>query len=390
MIQRQRAKELIELVAEMPCVAIVGPRQVGKTTLVKNIDWNNNRKIIYLDLESNQDKNRLQDAELYLSERQYDTIIIDEIQRMPELFPLLRSLIDRHRVAGRFVLLGSASPDLLQRSSESLAGRISYLELHTLHWGEVGSTVSYQQHWLRGGFPNMLLANTDRAFTRRMNDFIVTYIERELPLLGLSVTPNVIRNLFTMLIGVHGNLLNVSDLSRSLGLSVTTINRYLDFLENAFIIRRLQPYFTNIAKRVIKTPKLYIRDSGLLHTLAGIGDVEALMGSLYVGNSWEGYVIQQIIAQITFDVYPFFYRTGDGSEIDMVLVRGGMPIFGIEIKFTNAPQLSKGNYIAAQDLGNIPILVITPSAEDFRLSDSITICNINTMSKYLKDKNMIE
>ena len=293
----------------------------------------------------------MQDAELYLSERQDRLIILDEIQRMPQLFPLLRSLVDRHRVAGRFLLLGSASPQLLQQSSESLAGRIAYVELQPLNWPEVQEQVSYRQHWLRGGYPDMLLAPTDRLANRRMTDFIQTYVERDLPALGLGASPMRVRTLLSMLVSVHAGPLNLSDLARSLSLSVPTIQHYLDFLENAFLIRRLAPYYVNVGKRLVKTPKLYLRDSGMLHSLAAIETSEALAGSLYVGGSWEGYVVQQLMARLTYNTRAYYYRTADGSELDMVLVRGDTPVVGIEIKYTNAPSLSRGNYIAGQDLG---------------------------------------
>lgn len=389
MIERFLTSEILEQVADMPAIALLGPRQVGKTTLIKFLESRISKNVIYLDLESNQDRNRLQDAELYLSERQNDLMVIDEVQRMPELFPLLRSLIDRYRVPSRFILLGSASPELLQKSSESLAGRITYLELQPLHWGEIASTISYQQHWLRGGYPEMLLANSDKSSNRRMNDFISTYIERDLPLLGLAVSPLIIRNLFAMLISVHGNVLNMADLSRSLSLSGPTVSRYLDFLENAFIIRRLQPYYVNINKRLTKLPKLFIRDSGMFHALADITTYESLTGNLLVGSSWEGYVIQQIIAQLPYNIRPYFYRTADGSELDLLLVRGGLPILGIEIKYSNSPKLSRGNHIASEDLGNIPLLVVTPSASDYKMTENVEVCSLQTLNSYLMSRNLI-
>jgi uncharacterized protein len=217
-----------------------------------------------------------------------------------------------------------------------------------------------------------------------MNDFISTYIERDLPLLGMPASSVVIRNLFSMLISIHGNLLNTTDLSRSLALSNTTVSRYLDFLENAFIIRRLQPYYVNINKRLTKSPKLFIRDSGMFHALADITDNEALVGSLLVGSSWEGYVIQQIIAQLSYNIRPYFYRTADGSELDLVLVRGGNPVLGIEIKYSNSPKLSRGNYIASQDLGHIPLLVITPSATDYKMAENVEVCSLQTLNQHLR------
>lgn len=385
MLTRHLFPELLERLSDMPAVAVLGPRQVGKTTLVQALESRVSKEVIYLDLESPQHRNRLQDPELYLSERQDALVVLDEIQRLPELFPLLRSAIDRHRVSGRFVLSGSASPELLQKSSESLAGRISYLELQPLHWGEVADHAPYQQHWLRGGFPDMLLADSDRAANRRMNDFITTYVERDLPMLGLSASPNVVRNLLSILVGVHANLLNISELSRSLGMSVTAVSRYLDFLENAFLIRRLHPWYLNIKKRIVKSPKLYIRDSGMLHALADLADRESLAGSLWVGGSWEGYVVQQIIAQLGHNVRPYFYRTADGSELDLVLVRGVAPVLGIEIKYSNTPKLSAGNLIAAQDLGGIPLLVVTPSAGDYKLSPTVQVCELQSLKEHLRD-----
>ena len=383
MINRTLSTDLIDLVKDRPAVALLGPRQVGKTTLVRTLTSPFTPEPVYLDLESLEDLNRLQDPELYLSERQDKLVIIDEIQRMPQLFPLLRSLIDRHRVAGRFILLGSASPQLLQQSSESLAGRIAYLELQPLTWLEVRAQISYQQHWLRGGYPDMLLATNDRSASRRMNDFIQTYVERDLPSLGLGASPARVRTLLSMLVSVHANQLNTSELARSLGLSVPTIQHYLDFLEHASLIRRLSPYFVNIGKRLVKAPKLYLRDSGMFHALSAIQTTETLSGSLYVGSSWEGYVIQQVVANLSYDTQPYYYRTADGSELDLVLVRGGQPVVAIEIKYTNAPVLSRGNYIASRDLGTIQLLVVTPSAQDFRPDAQTQVCSVATLWQYL-------
>lgn len=389
MFERLLAKELVELVKDRPAIALVGPRQVGKTTLVQTLASQIRPESVYLDLESLEDLNRLRDPELYLSERQDKLVIIDEVQRMPQLFPLLRSLIDRHRVPGRFILLGSASPQLLQQSSESLAGRIAYIELQPLTWLEVREQIPYQQHWLRGGYPDMLLATSDRSASRRMNDFIQTYVERDLPGLGLGAPPTRVRILLSMLVSVHANQLNTSALARSLGLSVPTIQHYLDFLEQAFLIRRLSPYFVNIGKRLIKAPKLYLRDSGMFHALAAIQTTEILSGSLYVGSSWEGYVVQQVVANLAYDTQPYYYRTADGSELDLLLVRGGQPVVGIEIKYTNAPVLSRGNYIASRDLGTIPLLVVTPSAQDFRIDAHAQICSIATLWQHLIPYNVL-
>ncbi|SDE62869.1 hypothetical protein SAMN04487996_10662 [Dyadobacter soli] len=384
MFPRTIEKEIIELISDTPVIALLGPRQVGKTTLVKQLATQFPHPSIYLDLESDTDLNRLRDAELYLGEREESTIIIDEIQRMPSLFPLLRSLIDKKRMPGRFVLLGSASPDLLKNSSETLAGRISYLELHPLTLEEVKEQISYREHWLRGGFPDVLQAASDNAAFRKMGDFISTYLERDLPLMGIPASPRDMRLLMNMLVSVHGSLLNVSQLANSLKMSVPTVQNYLGYLENAFLIRRLQPWFVNISKRLVKTPKLYIRDSGMLHSLAGITDSEELAGNILLGNSWEGYVIQQVIAGLPYNIQPYFYRTQDGAELDLVLVKGNNVKVAIEIKYTNSPVLSRGNTLAQEDLGSPPLLVVTPSAEDYNMRENVLVCNIGTLAGHLE------
>ncbi|MCE7063076.1 ATP-binding protein [Dyadobacter sp. CY343] len=385
MFSRVIEEEFLEQLSDNPAVALLGPRQVGKTTLIKSFLDQFGKPSIYLDLESNADLIRLQDAELYLDERRESIIILDEIQRMPSLFPLMRSLIDRNRVPGRFILLGSASPDLLKNSSETLAGRIAFLELHPLLLEEVKNEISYAVHWLRGGYPAMLQAATDRSSARKMADFISSYIERDLPLLGIPGNPVNVRLLVNMLVSVHGGLLNVSQLANSLKMSVPTIQTYLDYLENAFLIRRLLPWHVNVSKRLVKTPKIYIRDSGMLHSLAGITGMEDLTGNIIVGSSWEGYVIQQVIAALPFNVKPYFYRTQDGAELDLVLVKGSNVKLAIEVKYTNSPTLSRGNSVAQQDLGNPLLLIVTPSAEDFRLKENIQVCSISTISNYLKE-----
>jgi len=384
MFPRIIEKEILEIASDTPAIALLGPRQVGKTTLVKQLATQFPYPSLYLDLESDSDLNRLQDAELYLGEREESTIIIDEIQRMPSLFPLLRSLIDKKRIPGRFVLLGSASPDLLKNSSETLAGRISYLELHPLTIEEVKEQVSYREHWLRGGFPDVLQATSDNSAFRKMGDFVSTYLERDLPLLGIPANPRDMRLLMNMLVSVHGSLLNVSQLANSLNMSVPTVQNYLGYLENAFLIRRLQPWFVNISKRLVKTPKLYIRDSGMLHSLAGITNSEELAGNILLGNSWEGYVIQQVIAGLPYNIHPYFYRTQDGAELDLILVKGNNVRVVIEIKYTNSPVLSRGNTLAQEDLGSPPLLVVTPSAEDLNLRENVTVCNIGTLAGHLK------
>jgi predicted AAA+ superfamily ATPase len=288
------------------------------------------------------------------------------------------------------MLLGSASPELLAKSSETLAGRISYIEVNPFIYPEVSGSYSFQQLWLRGGFPTMLMTQSEEVSFANRLDFIQTYLERELPLLGLSVSPIMLRNLLRMISHVHGNIINYSDLSKSLGIDVNTVKRYLDFFENSFLIRRLQPYFVNISKRLVKSPKVYIRDSGLLHAVVGIENEEDLEGYIGKGNSWEGFVIQQIIAQLKPSVYPYYYRTQDGSELDLVLVKGLSPVLGIEIKYANAPKITKGTTVASQDLGTLPVLVVTPFAtEDYELSPTTKVTDFKRLFTHLSQMKLI-
>ncbi len=361
--------------SETPVVALTGPRQVGKTTLAKYILNSLEETAIYLDLESDEDLNKLSDPERYLIAREDKLVAIDEVQRMPELFPVLRSVIDRKRVNGRFMLLGSASPELLAKSAETLAGRIAYIEVNPFNYEEVRGVVSWQKLWLRGGYPDPLLHGTDTASFANRTDLIKTYLERDLPMLGLpSGSVPLSRNLLRMLGHMHGNLLQYSELSRSLGAHINTIKNIIGYFENAFLIRLLQPWHFNISKRLVKSPKVFIRDSGIFHALSGIENEEELEGFSQKGASWEGFVIQQIISVLKPAMECYFYRTQDGSELDLLLVKGSRPVLGIEIKSTNAPKLNRGNTIAAEDLGAIPLLIVTPSvSEDYELKQGQTV-----------------
>lgn len=384
------SNRVLERIENLPAVALLGPRQVGKTTLAKQLQKEIKKDSIYLDLESQEDVNKLTNLEGYLLQREDKLVIIDEVQRMPELFPVLRSVIDRNRSNTRFMLLGSASPELLAKSSETLAGRISYIEVHPFVYTEVAETYTFQTLWLRGGFPTMLMTKSEEISFENRIDFIQTYLERELPLLGLSVSPVMLRNLLRMIAHAHGQILNYSDISKSLGIDVNTVKRYLDYFENSFLIRRLQPYYVNIAKRLVKSPKIYIRDSGLLHAVVDVENEEDLEGYIGKGNSWEGFVIQQIIALLRPNVHPYFYRTQDGSELDLVLVKGTTPVLGIEIKYADAPKITKGTTVASQDLGNIPVLVVTPMArEDYELSQWITVTNFERLFSRLGQLKLI-
>ncbi len=385
-IHRIITSRILDKLKHTPAVALLGPRQVGKTTLVKEIAPLIGLDTIYLDLESFADLNKLTDPEHYFLQRKDKLIIIDEVQRMPELFPLFRSVIDNERHPSRFLLLGSASPEILAKSSETLAGRISYLEMHPFNLVETGNTYTQEQLWLRGGFPEMFLSASDAESFEKRLDFIQTYIERELPLLGLKAAPATSRNLLRMLTGIHGNLINYSMLSNSLGIDNNSIKRIIDLYEDAFLIRRLQPFYINITKRLVKTPKLFIRDSGLFHALAGIENMEELEGYAGKGNSWEGFVIQQIISLLKPAISPFFYRTQDGVELDLLLVKGNHPIIGIEVKYSNAPKITKGTTIASKDFNDLPIWIVTPGIdENYTINQHISVTGLRGILSVLKE-----
>jgi hypothetical protein len=357
-------------------VGITGPRQAGKTTLAKNIVKSLEKPAVYLDLELPSDLNRLRNAELFLKENEEKLVIIDEVQRKPELFPLLRALVDQNRIPARFLILGSASPELLRQSSETLAGRVSYLELTPFHFRELPDP-DLKKHWLRGGFPPALFSESDETAFLWIQDFITTFIERDLPQFGLNAPSQTLRTLLQMLTGVHGNLLNQSTLANSLGLTVPTVKRYLSYLENAYFIRFLSPWHVNIGKRLVKTPKAYFRDSGVLHQLANIANTSDLIGNQLAGASWEGYVVQQVIANLSQNQLPYFYRTKDGSELDLILVKANQPTMAIEIKMSSNPTLSRGTRIAHEDIGRPPLYIVTPhDGGDYPLDENTRVCGL--------------
>ncbi|MFQ5641909.1 MAG: ATP-binding protein [bacterium] len=321
-IQRKITSELLEWVDQFPVVGVIGPRQVGKTTLAKHLMKHVRKECIYLDLEFPEDQSKLSDPELYLEQHRDKCLLLDEIQKLPDLFPVLRGLIDRHKVSGCFIILGSASPELLKQSSETLAGRIAYKELTPFNLAEISSREKMRLHWFRGGFPPAILARTEKYYRTWMRNFIQTYLERDLPMLGLSANPVLMRRLWTMLAHFHGGIWNASTFARSLGITGPPVNRYLKFLEAAFIIHRLPPFSPNLKKRLVKSPKIYLRDSGILHYLAGIADFETLQSHVLIGHSWEGYVIEQIRQVLPEEISLCYYRTQNGTESDLVLVRG--------------------------------------------------------------------
>jgi predicted AAA+ superfamily ATPase len=377
MIKRIAENKVLSLIRKFPAVGIIGPRQSGKTTLAKIIAKKIKKHTVYLDLENPDDLLKLQNPAIFLEENSDKLVVLDEIQIMPELFPLLRSHIDKKRTAGRFLLLGSASPNLVKGSSESLAGRIAYIELSPFNLIEIFRNDVLYKHWFRGGFPLSYLAKNDNDSNLWLNNFIRTYIERDFRNMGLDINSSVSRKLLTMLSHYNGKILNMSDLSTALGLTVPTIKRYLDFLESAFLLRHLQPFYINIGKRLVKSPKIYLRDSGMLHRLSGINKFSSLMGNPLIGYSWEGYVIEQIFQLLNEDLSMYYYRTHKGTEADIVFVKSNIPIAIAEIKYSPNPQDVDGLKKSIADLKTKINFIITPNSDDYVSDVNIRVCNLS-------------
>lgn len=379
MIKRKIEETLLKLLKQFPAVGLVGPRQCGKTTLAKQIQSKLKRQALYLDLESPADLRKFNDTELFLMQNIESNMIIDEVQRMPELFPILRSVIDRKKKAGRYFLLGSASPELVKDASESLAGRIYYVEANPFNLMELPQKATMpQKHWFRGGFPDAYLAKSEEAWFFWMDGFSKTFIERDLNFLfGTTFSTQVMFKLWRMLAHHHSGIWNANSFSKGLDVSPTTVNRYLDYLEGAFMVRKLMPYSINTKKRLVKSPKVFIRDSGLLHYLLDIQHSKDLILHPVVGHSWEGYVIEQIIQLLPRTIQAFYYRTHDGSEMDLVLVKGIKPIACIEIKFSTAPSVSRGMKESIKDLGCKQSYVVIPESDpSFLLEKGIKVVGL--------------
>ena len=385
MIQRQLQKEILRLMKQFPAVAILGARQVGKTTLAKEIAATQKRPTLYLDLENPLDARRLLDPYTFLTANKNCCIIIDEVQTIPTLFAVLRSVIDNDRRNGRFILLGSASPQLVKGVSESLAGRIAYRELAPINLLELPEKISKERHWLRGGFPTPLQVRTDKMATEWMSGFIRSYVERDLNMLfNISLTSNILSRLLSMLAHINGGTWNAEEIARSLGITAPTVNKYVDFLQGAFLVNKLSPFHTNSKKRLVKAPKIYIRDSGMLHQLSNVHSMISLRGHPVIGSSWEGYVVEQIQRLKPHDVEMFYYRTQTGAECDIVLVRGVQAIAAIEVKLNNAPTISRGNLQSIIDLKTKKNFIVVPDVDDYKTKENILICNIHSfLQKHL-------
>lgn len=363
-----------------PVVGILGPRQVGKTTLAKMIMGRTKKAVIYLDLELPSDLNKLREPELYLDRLADMLVIIDEIQRMPSLFPLLRALVDRKKTAGRFLILGSASPELIRHSSESLAGRIIYHELSPFTFREIDSG-NIQKLWLRGGYPPSCLSKSnDDSFTWR-EAFIKTYLEMDIPQLGIRIPAQQLKRFWTMIAHSHGQLWNASKIAGSLGISAPTVKHYLDILEETFIVRQIQPYHSNIKKRLVKSPRIYIRDSGMLHALLNIRTLEELYGHPSLGSSWEGFIVEQIVRLLPGRRQVFFYRTGAGAEIDLVLFDGRHKPAAIEIKHSMSPKVERGFWNAYEDLSCRKGYLVYPGTEAYPVGKNVFTLPVKDLEK---------
>ena len=366
-----------------PVVALLGPRQCGKSTLaLHSVDGHDD--FLYLDLERPADLRKLEDPELFFQANPGQRFCLDEIPRRPDLFPILRGLVDRDRQPGKWLLLGSASRDLIQQSSETLAGRIGYLELTPFFQEELTAELDLDlhRHWLRGGFPLSLFQENDRFSYVWRESFIRTFIERDLPQLGGLISAGLIRRLLTMLAHNQGQLLNSSKLGSALGVSHNTVRNYIDLLEQAFIVRSLPPFLPNLNKRLTKSPKIYLRDSGLLHSLLEIDTFNRLLGHPVLGSSWEGFVIENLLAALP-DWRASFYRTASGNEIDLILQRRERTI-AVEMKASTAPKLGKGFYQSLRDLGISEAWVVCPVEESYALRAQVKVGGIPQVVAALK------
>ena len=385
MINRILTPQLADAIAHSPAVALLGPRQTGKTTLALQVA--ERMPAHYLDLESEQDRAKLDQPELYLADHQDKLVILDEVHRAPGIFPVLRGLIDRARRAGRragqYLLLGSASLDLLKQSGETLAGRIAYLELTPFQVLETGQQPA-DDLWVRGGFPESLLTPDAARSLRWRQDFIRSYLERDIPQFGPRIAAETLRRFWTMLAHHQGGLLNTSQFARNLGVDVKTAGAYLDLLVDLLLVRRLPPWHANHGKRLIKSPKVYVRDSGIVHALLNIPDKETLLAHPVVGQSWECFVTENLLNNAPSQVQGHFYRTSGGAEIDLVLAWPDGHVWAIEIKRSLTPKVGRGFHSACADLKPVWKFVVYPGAERYRLSPDIEAISLVELAQELR------
>ncbi|MGA2229695.1 MAG: ATP-binding protein [Tepidisphaeraceae bacterium] len=384
MLPRRLSTRLNHLLRHSPAVVLLGPRQVGKTTLA--LETAETRRSVYLDLEDEADRVKLSDPVRYFADHEGELVILDEVHRLPELFQRLRGIIDKGRRRGkengRFLLLGSAAMDLLRQSGESLAGRISYLELGPFDALEVAQS-QLDTLWVRGGFPRSFLAADDDLSMEWRRDFIRTYLERDIPQFGSRIPAETLRRFWTMLAHNQSQMLNAANLARGLGVDGKTVAGYLDLLVDLLLVRRLPAWHQNLGKRLVKSPKVFIRDSGIAHALLGIKDKETLLGHPVVGPSWESFVAETLINAAPDGTEPYYFRTATGIEIDLVLTLPGGKIWAIEIKRGSAPSVERGFYVACDDLKASKRFVVYPGAERFALNASTDAIGVGEMARII-------
>ena len=387
MIKRLITTEVSAALKRQAAVALIGPRQVGKTTLALEIG--EGQKAVYLDLEDRDDRHRLTSPTLFFESVEDRLVILDEIHQAPEIFKTLRGVIDkgkrRGKGKGRFLILGSASLDLLRQSGESLAGRIAYINITPLSAFEVeNERVNRERLWLRGGFPESYLATDDMESFAIRKDFIRTYLERDIPMFGVRIPSTTLERLWTMLAHRQGSLLNAAELARSLEISAQSVSRYIDLLCDLLLVRRLPPYMVNIGKRLTKSPKIYIRDSGLVHSLLGIRDAVQLAGHPVVGMSWEGFVLENILNALPWRSNAFFYRTAKGAEIDLVIEHGDGSVWAIEVKRSLSAKAQKGFYIACEDIRPSKAFIVHSGEDRYPIDENIEGIGLYTLLKELQ------
>lgn len=386
MLVRQITEKLQAAVAQVPAVALLGARQVGKTTLAKTIAKDIDS--IYLDLEAPEDLLKLSDPTSFLGSHADKLVILDEMQRSPELFPVLRGLIDKSREQGRraghFLLLGSASMDLMRQSSESLAGRISYIEMSGLNLAEVDYNQQDRQIlWLRGGFPDSYLAADDDAAMDWLENLIRTYLERDVPQMGFRVPAVRLRRLWTMLAHLQGETINYSKLASNLEVDAKTVSHYIDILTELLLVRRLEPWHANVKKRLVKSPRYYVRDSGILHRLLGINSYDALLSNPVLGKSWEGFAVENILSVLPGRSESYFYRTAAGAEVDLVIKMPSSEIWAIEIKYGVAPKIGKHYSQTCDDVGATNKYILYGGNDEFAVGNDVKIISLSGLMKRL-------
>ena len=387
MLRRSASQSIANALSRQAAVALIGPRQVGKTTLAHDIA--DSRPSIYLDLENAADRGKLENPDLFLEQHEDELVVLDEIHRAPELFGSLRGIIDRGRRkgkrTGRFLVLGSAAIELL-RQSETLAGRIAYVDLTPLHALEIGSEDNdLNKLWVRGGFPDSYLATDDGDSFDLRRDFIRTYLERDVPMFGPRIAAETLENLWIMLAHSQGQTLNSSKLAGSMGVSAPTVTSYVDLLKDLLLLRKLPPFHANVKKRLVKSPKVYVRDSGLLHALLGIRNHDDLLGHPVAGASWEGFVIESLLAVVPNHTKASFYRTATGVEIDLVLEFGGKQgTWAIEIKRGMTAKLERGNHVALDDIQPKKAFVVYPGKDRYMKDHGIEAISLDEMAEELQ------